>query len=52
MFTTSPKSHDAKAMAYVVRAKGVLLEVNFHGGSPLAQKDKLIALLKAAAAAL
>jgi len=35
-----------------VKAKGVLLEVTFHGGNALAQKDKLIALLKAAAATL
>ena len=52
VFTTDPKSHDATAKAYVVKAKGVLLEVTFHGGNALAQKDKLIALLKAAAAAL
>jgi hypothetical protein len=35
-----------------VKAKGLLLEVTFHGGNALAQKDKLIALVKAAAAAL
>jgi hypothetical protein len=52
LFTTIPKSHDAKVKAYLVKAKGVLLEVQFHGGNALAQKDKLIALLKAAAAAL
>jgi len=52
VFTTAPKTHDAKAMAYLVKAKGILLEVSFHGGNPLAQKDKLVALLKAAAAAL
>jgi len=52
VFTTQPNAHDAKAKAYVVRAKGVLLELTFHGGNALAQKDKLIALLKAAAAAL
>jgi len=52
VFTTDPKSHNAAAKAYLVKAKGVLLEVTFHGGNPLAQKDKLIALLKAAAARL
>ena len=51
VFTTD-KSHNATAKAYLVKAKGVLLEVTFHGGNALAQKDKLIALLKAAAAAL
>jgi hypothetical protein len=52
VFTTNPKSHDATAKAYLVKAKGLLLEVTFHGGNALAQKDKLIALVKAAAAAL
>jgi hypothetical protein len=52
VFTTDPKTHNAKAKAYLVKAKGVVLEVAFHGGNALAQKDKLIALLKAAAAAL
>jgi hypothetical protein len=52
VFTTDSKTHNAKAKAYLVKAKGVVLEVAFHGGNPLAQKDKLIALLKAAAAAL
>jgi hypothetical protein len=52
VFTTEPKSYNAKAKAYLVKAKGALLEVTFHGGNALAQKDKLIALLKAAAAAL
>ena len=52
VFTTDPKAHNATAKAYVVKAKGVLLEVTFHGGNALAQKDKLIALLKAAAATL
>src|SRR5262245_44611441 len=31
LFTTAPKSHDAKAIAFLVKAKGVLLEVAFHG---------------------
>jgi hypothetical protein len=44
---------DAKTTAFVVKAKGVILDVTLHDGSDaLAQKDKLIALLKAAAAAL
>ena len=49
---TDPKAHNAMAKAYVVKGKGVLLWVTFHGGNALAQKDKLIALLKAAAATL
>ena len=52
VFTTDPKAHNAMAKAYVVKGKGVLLLVTFHGGNALAQKDKLIALLKAAAATL
>jgi hypothetical protein len=52
LFTTEPKSHNAKARAFVVKAKGVVLEVAFHGGNALAQKDKLVALLKTAVAAL
>ena len=52
VFTTDPKAHNATAKAYLVKAKGVLLEVTFHGGNALSQKDKLIALLKAAAATL
>ena len=49
VFTNDPKAHNAKAKAYVVKAKGVLLEVTFHGGNGLAQKDTLIALLKSVA---
>ena len=52
VFTTDPKSHNAKAKAYLVKAKGLVLELGFHGGNPLGQKGTLIALLKAAAAAL
>lgn len=52
VFTTEPKAHNATAKAYLVKTKGVLLEVTFHGGNALSQKDKLIALLKAAAATL
>jgi hypothetical protein len=52
VFTTDPKSHNATVKAFFVKARGVLLQVTFHGGNALSQKDKLIALLKAAAAAL
>jgi hypothetical protein len=52
VFTTQSKSYNAKAKAYLVKSKGALLEVQFHGGNAVAQKDKLIVLLKAAAAAL
>ena len=38
--------------AYLVKAKGALVEVEFHGGNAAAQKDKLIAILKTVAAAL
>lgn len=44
---------DAKAIAFVVRAKGVMLELALHDGSEvLAQKDKLVALLKVASSRL
>jgi hypothetical protein len=46
VFTTEPKTHDATAKAYVVKGKGVVLWVTFHGGNALSQKDKIIALLK------
>jgi hypothetical protein len=52
VFTTEPKSHNAKVKAYFVKAKGVFLEMKFHGGNALSQKDKLIALVKQAAARL
>ena len=52
VFTTDPKAHEAGVKAYFVKAKGVLLYVKYHGGNASAQKDKLIALVKAAAAAL
>jgi hypothetical protein len=54
VFTTEPKAHNAKAMAFVVKAKGVLLEVAFHGdgGDALAKKDNLTGLLKLAASRL
>ena len=38
--------------AYFVKAKGVVVEITFHGGHLLAQKDKLVALMKVAAASL
>lgn len=54
LFTTDPKAHNATAMAFVVKAKGVLLEVAFHGdgGDALAKKDNLTGLLKLAASRL
>ncbi len=52
VFTTDRKAHEAMAKAYVVKGKGVLLLVTFHGGNAHAQKDKIIALLKAATARL
>ncbi len=52
VLTTDPKAQNATVKAYFVKAKGVVLAVGFHGGDALAQKDKLIALLKAAAATL
>ncbi|MFN7943422.1 MAG: hypothetical protein U0X73_17655 [Thermoanaerobaculia bacterium] len=52
LFTTDANHHDAAAKGYFVKAKGVVLTVSYHGGDPGAQKDKLVALLKTAAAAL
>ena len=54
VFTTDPKTHNATAMAFVVKAKGVLLEVGFHGdgGDALAKKDNLTGFLKLAASRL
>ena len=54
LFTTDPKAHNASATAFVVKAKGVLLEVVFHGdgGDALAKKDNLTGLLKLAASRL
>lgn len=46
VFTTDSKAHDATAKAYVVKGKGVVLWVTFHGGNALLQKDKIITLLK------
>lgn len=54
VFTTDPKEHNATAMAFVVIAKGVLLEVGFHGdgGAALAKKANLTTLLKLAGSRL
>lgn len=54
LFATDLKAHNAKATAFVVKAKGVLLEVVFHGdgGDALAKKDNLAGLLKLAASRL
>ena len=54
VFTTEPKAHNARALAFVVKAKGVFLEVAFHGdgGDALAKKDNLAGLLKLAASRL
>jgi len=52
LFTTEPKSYNATAKAYVAKAKGVLVVLTFHGGNALAQKDRLIRLLKLAVSAL
>jgi len=52
VFTTDPKAHNAMAKAYVVKGKGILLLVTFHGGNALSQKDQIIALLKVAAGRL
>ncbi len=46
-----PANRDATAEAYL-RAKGVHLSVNVHGGDLVAKKDQIIALLKTAAARL
>jgi hypothetical protein len=51
VFTFEARSSNATAEAYL-KAKGVHLSVAFHAGDSLAQKDKVIALLKAAAARL
>lgn len=52
VFSTDPKSHNAMAKAYVVKGKGVLMWVTFHGSNEPSVKDKLITLLKEAAARL
>ena len=50
-FTFEARSSNATVEAYF-KAKGVHLAVTFHSGDSLANKDKLIALLKDAAARL
>lgn len=52
VFTADPKTHNATAKAYAVKAKGIVLWVSFHGGNALSLKDKLVALLKDAVARL
>jgi hypothetical protein len=52
VFTTDPKSHNATVKAYVVKARGIVLSMTYHGGNAPATKDNLIALLKSAAARL
>lgn len=51
VFTFEDRVSSATAQAYL-KAKGVHLSVKFHAGDSLSNKDKLIALLKAAAARL
>jgi len=48
VFTFEARFSNATAEAYV-KAKGVHLSVDYHAGDSLSQKDKVIALLKAAA---
>jgi hypothetical protein len=54
LFAIDAKAHNASATAFVVKAKGVLLEVVFHGdgNDALAKKDALAGLLKLAASRL
>ena len=52
VFKADPKSHTALAVAYLVKTKHMELALKLRGGVGLARKDQLIALLKAAAAAL
>jgi hypothetical protein len=49
VFTFKPRQNSAQAEAFFAR-KGVHLSVEFHGGDALAKKDKVIVLLKQAAA--
>ncbi len=51
VFTFEDRVSSATAQAYL-KAKGVHLSVKFHAGDSLSSKDKLIALLKDAAARL
>ena len=50
-FTFEARSSSATAEAYL-KVKGVLLELQFHAGDSLANKNKVVALLKDAAARL
>ena len=50
-FTFEARSSNATAEAYL-KAKGVHLSVRYHAGDALSSKDKVVALLKAAAAKL
>jgi hypothetical protein len=50
-FTFEARSSNAMAEAYF-KAKGLHLSLSFHAGDSLSNKDKLIALLKSAAARL
>lgn len=50
-FTFEARSSNAAAEAYL-KSKDVHVSVSYHGGDALANKDKVIALLKAAAARL
>ena len=50
-FTFEARSSNATAQAYL-KAKGVHLSVKYHAGDALSSKDKVVALLKAAAAKL
>lgn len=51
VFTFEARSSNATAEAYL-KAKGVHLSVKYHAGDSLSSKDKVIALLKDAAARL
>lgn len=51
VFTFEDRVSSATAQTYL-SAKGVHLSVKFHAGDSLSNKDKLVALLKAAAARL
>jgi len=54
LFTLEPRAHNAKVTAFIVKAKGVILELIFHGdgNDALAKKDALAGLLKLAASRL
>jgi hypothetical protein len=50
-FTFEARSSNATAEAYL-KAKGIHLSLKYHAGDSLASKDKIVALLKVAAARL